>query len=693
MDVVLQDRIAYITFPYPPPAEKDEVKRLGARWNPADKRWVLDLSINSIQWLLNHGIDVPETIQQTYTEALSSSRSAELLDTDAASVSIVAPEGLSYRPFQEAGIAWAVKRPSVLIGDDMGLGKTIQALGVINSDETVKSALIVCPLSVALNWQKESSKWLVRPLSVEVADTSHLPDSDLVIVHWGIIAKHKEAIRQRDWDLVVLDEAHYAKNIKAVRTRAILGSRQDNLTPLSARRKIALTGTPIPNRPIEMYPILKWLDPSEFGNWLKYVTRYCAGTQTPWGWDVSGASNLDELQTRLRTTVMIRRMKTAVLDDLPPKTRQIIELEASNPQVRKALAIEMETTNATADAIATAACEMEIAKASDDEEEYLAAVKRFHDVQQLAFTQMSEARHTTAMAKVPFVLSHLQDMLMGNASKVVVFCHHRDVLESLRQGLSTTTSDWLGVDTVSIMGGDSPESRQEAVDSFQKTPGTRVFLGTIGAAREGITLTASSTAVFAEIDWVPGNMSQAEDRIYRIGQNDAVTIQHILIEGSIDAKMIKTIVSKQEVIDSALDNISGDVLFTKPDPDQIIAPTEALAENQASTASVSRTDISVYATIITDEEITRVHGGLQALAAMDPDHAQSINNWGFNKIDAYIGHELAARNSLTPKQAVLGAKILVKYHRQVGQEVSQIWKVIKAREVEPQQDLVGISVG
>jgi len=704
---------------------------------------------------------------------------------------------------------------------------TIQALGVVNTDPSISSALVVCPLSVAYNWKAEAEKWLVRNLSVGVASSKAFPDADIVVTHWGIVAKQAQQLREREWDLVVLDEAHYAKNPKALRTQSLFGGRgKVVLRPLQATRKIALTGTPIPNRPIEVYPLLHWLDPNEYRGSSNFAQRYCNAHYNGFGWDVSGASNLDELQERLRSSVMIRRLKNDVLTELPPKIRQVIALMPDSPVLHKVLEQEREATAATVAVVEKAQAAAELAKA-EDEETYKAAVKALHEAQALAFTEMSRARHRTAVAKVPRVLDHVKDILSNEDQKVILFAHHRDVINSLREGLETDSGEWRGVETVSIMGGDAPEDRQESVTRFQEDPNVRVFLGSIGAAREGITLTRANVVVFAEIDWVPGNLNQAEDRCmaegslvltplgwkpieqiklgnlvvthtgaarrvtdiwsqesrremaevrvsgwrdaivstsdhrylledgkwkqarellcgdrmalspalagsrydvpdgvkvhgvllrrakktggsferiwdltvetdesfvvgnvaahncHRMGQRDSVTIQHLLLDGSIDARMIQTIVAKQEVLEKALDTDLGKI----SDQPVIIHGVDNGGEEELpvspvdppATRSTTREQIARRAELITESEIDKVHSALRELALLDPDHALGLNGQGFSRIDVAIGHDLAGRGTLSPKQAALGAMLIAKYHGQIGQETADVWRILGER--------------
>lgn len=718
--ITFDDQQVNIAFGWPPPPEKDEIKKLGAKWNPTDKVWVADVSYEMAEWLKNHGVEIPPNIVipgppipeipegQSLEEIL-----AESFATDS-DIEIPAPEGMTYRAFQRAGIAWALKRPGALIGDDMGLGKTIQALGVINADPEIRSALIVCPLSVALNWRKEATKWLTRDMSVGVATGQNFPDTDVVIVHWAIVANHKEAIREREWGLVALDEAHYAKNPKAKRTQAIVGHGKD-LKPLEARRKLSLTGTPIPNRPIEAYPVLKWLAPRQFDSWFDYATKYCNGYQTPYGWDVSGASNIDELNERLRL-IMIRRLKKEVLTELPPKTRQVILLDPNTPELKKVLHTEDVVVKKTEEAVMKARVDVELAKA-EGPEEYEKAVKALHEAQELAFNELSRVRHETALAKLPQVLEHARDILNNEGQKLIIFAHHRDVINKLREGLEAGDDDTPGVKTVSIMGGDKPEDRQSAIDAFQNDPSTRVFLGSIMAAKEGITLTAADISIFAELDWVPGNLSQAEDRNYRIGQRNSVLIQHLLVDGSIDARMADTILAKQAILDKALDARHDEVVSELPEkPASIGDPNSELtftlsedgttwltdspepepAKNAGATTNAPTSEIERFAEWVTNEDIEAVHEGLRLLAGMDWDYAQEHNGTGFSKVDVRLGHELAERGTLSPKQAVLGAKLTNKYRRQLPERCSRVWKDLTKRideadaapvlEIRPEED-------
>src|SRR5262249_37628078 len=206
--------------------------------------------------------------------------------------------------------------------------------------------------------------------------------------------------------------------------------------------------------------------------------------------------------------------------------------------------------------------------------------------------------------------------------------------------------------------------RQAAVDAFQTDPNVKLFVGSITAAGVGITLTAASHVVFAELDWVPGNVSQAEDRCHRIGQTDSVLVQHLVLEGSLDATMAQRIVDKQDVIDRALDINGKPVYAAEP----VFA---AKVKDEPATVDLKREQADKLAAQMTAEQRQAAHTAVQMLAGMC-DGAQKLDGHGFNKIDTQIGHDFAARDTLTPRQAVFAAKLARKYRGQLPETINTI---------------------
>ena len=619
--------------------EKHIPKSARFRWDPEAKRWWTD-DVNKALKLKDYAdgevlVSELEALDGKKKSAREASRSVDL------DIDVPSPKGLNYMPFQRAGIGYAMSREHVLIADEMGLGKTIQALGIVNTTPEAKRVLVVCPASLRLNWKQEAERWLVNSeLEPKVIDAKNpiTGDENFLIINYDILSKNRNALKASDWDIMIVDEAHYLKNPKAQRTKALLGEKGKG--GINATRKVFLTGTPIVNRPIEFHPILASIAPTEFGNFFAYTKRYCDAYQNEWGWDFTGASNLDELQDRLRETCMVRRLKVDVLTELPAKRRAVIEIPA-NGKIRYINA-EMKALAAHEDVIAKLRAAVELTKASEKKADYEAAVGRLKAVAQTHFTEMSALRKETAIAKAPLVATHVRDAVEAG-NKVVVFAHHHEVIDTLMLEL-----DDLGC--VKLDGRDAMEARNDAVNTFQEDEDVNVFVGGIQAAGVGLTLTASSHVIFAELDWVPGNISQAEDRCHRIGQADQVMVQHLVFEGSIDVNIARTLVRKQAVIDQALDAENEE-------------PVVPIADEKPA-VSVRKRQLAKDAAKLTPEKIAKVHSDLKLLASLC-DGANAIDGMGFNKIDSYIGKSLADAKYLTPKQAALGQKLTRKYHRQL----------------------------
>lgn len=581
------------------------------------------------------------------TEALEASKAAD------AEIEVPVPEGLAYLPYQKAGIAYGMNRDAVLFGDEMGLGKTIEALGIINADPTVKTVLCFCPGTARINWQREAQKWLVRKFNFHVVtETGTVPpaDASFVILSYDKVtgAKGKTVLAglmARQWDMLILDESHFLKNPKAQRTNAVLGT--ETKTKVNgknvyehvpgildcARRRVALTGTPMVNRPVELWSILHALSPQTFPNFFSFAKRYCAAHGNRYGWDFSGASNLEELQTRMRTSVMIRRMKRDVLKELPPKTRQIVVLAPNG--AADAVREENDAWQKHEDALADLQADVELAKAAGDEVAYAEAVAKLKEGYRVAFSEISLMRHKVAVAKIPHVIEHLECALEGT-NKVVCFAHHKDVIAAIMEH--------FGAAAVCLTGDTPMADRMNIVDAFQKNPNVRLFVGSITAAGTAITLTASSTVVFAELDWVPGNLSQCEDRCHRIGTVNPVLVQHIVLDGSLDARMAQIIVEKQALAEKGLD------------PNALKMP--ALPTEKPTSSKWPKA---------TDEERNAAKMIVQYLAGVC-DGALSLDGCGFNKFDTRRGKEIAKRSltrALTDGEVAMVKGFARKYHGQL----------------------------
>lgn len=617
-------------------------------------RWPKD----SGPWKVTKWEKVPEKILIQRQEAKAMSRATD------ADINAPVPDGLAYLPYQRGGIAFGYERPGTLIGDEMGLGKTIQAIGILNCmlselSEPKLRVLIVCPASLKLNWKRELTKWLVKQIPVFVADSKMCPEMlGVTIINYDILYKHADLLHRIEWDVVICDEAHYLKaGQKSRRGKMVFGIEPTtkqraagvlHVPGIRAKRKLLLTGTPIANKPAELFPLISYLDPIRWNNFFKFGIRYCNGNKSGGHWDFSGHSNLDELQDILRSTIMVRRLKKDVLKELPPKRRQVIELAAEGETARLVKA-ERAAYEGKDDNLAALEAAVEMAKADDNEESYRAAVSSLGKAQAGAFGAIATMRRETAVAKIPQVVDHLREAL-EESDAIVVMCHHHEVSSALLK-------EFEGI-AVLHRGDMNIQDKDAAVTAFQGTkdqaadPNIRLFIGSIQASGVGITLTRAAHVVFAELDWVPGNVSQAEDRCHRIGQEESVLIQHLVLEGSLDAVMAKRIIAKQEVIERALD---------------VDAPSKS--KETGATEGMKREKIAEQAALITPAQKTAAHAALRFIAARC-NGARDWDGAGFSKIDTEIGKSFAAQEYLSNKQAVIALKIARKYRGQLGEQMA-----------------------
>lgn len=428
-------------------------------------------------------------------------------------------------PYQARGVQELTMRlhqyRCALLADEQGLGKTIQVAKLIQDLDfflkgTEARILIICPASLKLNWEKEIYNWCKLSFLYGIHVIKSSKDwidehAKIVIVNYDLLTKEhiQSQISKAKFYMCICDEAHYLKNAKAARTKAaatIMKGIQYN---------IALTGTPILNKPIELYSLLKCLKATDilkpYDTYRPFAFRYCNAFDGMWGFDASGASNLEELNFRLRSTIMVRREKKEVLTQLPDKSYQIIPLEADKKA--KEICASLSKLN-------------------------LEQLKEKPELGSVG--EIAKLRHELALAKIDDCISHIKDVL-EDKDKIVIFAHHRAVIEKLAEALKEFSP-------VVFDGSTSMTNKNKAVESFQNDAACRVFIGQIQSAGVGITLTAADTVVFVESSWVPGELEQAVDRCHRIGQKNHVLAQFLTVSGSVDEIMLHSIVKKKSVI-------------------------------------------------------------------------------------------------------------------------------------------------
>lgn len=402
-------------------------------------------------------------------------------------------------PYQVEGARFLASVKRGLLADEMGLGKSAQAITAAR-EVGARTVLVVCPASLRQNWLREFNRFW--------------PDHNAtLIVHSYDMAAKKPLLDKVD--VLILDEAHYLKSAKAKRTKAIFGDKCDGVGGLIERAThvFCLTGTPTPNNPSELWPMLravmpaslmrptKLTQPKPYAYW-HFVERFCVTRDTGFGIAIVKGKNLPELKARIAPFVL-RRKKDEVLKDLPPIRFDELALEGKF-DIRGDYDLEEEIVRIR-EALA------------DGGVKALAAIA----------PHVASLRRATGLAKVPAAIDWIKDFVEGG-QKLVVFAHHRDVVKTIHETLLGG-----GIPAVKIDGSCDAFARQHAVDRFQSGD-ARLFVGQIQAAGTGLTLTAASDVLFVESSWVPSENQQAAMRVHRIGQQNACLIRFAMLAGSID---------------------------------------------------------------------------------------------------------------------------------------------------------------
>jgi SWI/SNF-related matrix-associated actin-dependent regulator 1 of chromatin subfamily A len=554
----------------------NEVKLIpGRSFNPALKCWTIPFSKKSVieleRFIENNEFscegDLAEKIRDLKAEALNQGKKQEenIVSSQAYDAEIDIP-GLkgTLRPFQKAGVAYAVKNPRTIIGDEMGLGKTIQAIATVHY-KGAYPALVICPNSLKLNWKREWEKWVdceARVLdSKDSWDEAIRPSAKMLthgiilIVNYNTAVKFEKELKAIKWQAVISDESHYLKNPKAQRTTAVQHIVKESNSPIV----LFLTGTAVVNRPIELTSQLDILGvlKSEFESFWKFAFRYCNARKGPFGWDLKGSSNLDELHRKLRATCYIRRNKEEVLKELPEKQRAQVTLEIDNrPEYTKAendLVSYLKGMHVTEEKLRNYVIDVNRRRDDDKQidfdsltEDQLATLRKSYidkkvDSAEAAehLVRIEELKQLSAKGKMASVVDWITDFI-ESGEKLVVFAHHTGVIKEVAKAFNAKV----------ITGEVSIEDRQKAIDDFQDNPNTKVIVLNLKAGGVGITLTAASNVAFIELGWTPGDMDQAEDRIHRIGQRNAVTAWYLMGQNTIDNDIFELIEEKRVVTEA-----------------------------------------------------------------------------------------------------------------------------------------------
>lgn len=425
------------------------------------------------------------------------------------------PSGLALYPFQRAGVEYLTRVRKGFLADEMGLGKTPQAIAAFNTIG-IDKYLVICPASLCANWKREVERWTTTRYPPHVFSSKPCPKRCVLIVSYGVTSSMetmRRIMRAYRFDGVIFDECHFLKNPEAIRSRVLFAKNG----PFDRASAIfALSGTPIVNRPMDVFNVLMRMRPDVLGDMTEndFGNEYCVKEWNRFAkrFVFTGAKNAEALGYKLRSTCLIRRLKKDVLAQLPPKIRRIIPLQTSESVAQ------------------TVARERDL----------------FETAEQRALTEderneVFRVRVQLALWKVPIAEEYIRDLLL-TTPKVLVFGWHREAMARLCGRLAELRP-------VVLTGATPDKERQQRVDLFQNDPSRRVFIGSIAAAGIGLTLTAAHHVVMIEASWRPGDNEQAEDRAHRITQQKTVVIDYLVYQKSVDERVLDVSNRKTKVIE------------------------------------------------------------------------------------------------------------------------------------------------
>ena len=468
--------------------------------------------------------------------------------------------------FQKQGIIFGIKKFSrLLIADEMGVGKTVQAIGLSSLYQKDWPVLVICPSSLKFAWRDEITMWLSEILDKEdIQVIKHSKDvfkknKKYYVISYDLSVRMIDKIIEKKFNYIISDEAHYLKSRQAKRTLC--------LTPIlqRAKRCVLLTGTPILAKPMEIYSLLHILRPDKFKSFKDFGTRYCDPKILRFGViDWSGSSNSRELNCILNR-LMIRRLKKDVLNQLPPKKRQKIEI-STDSKIIKRLKMMMEKSSKKFESLLGTHIELDklginvddLKTEKEKENEENSDKKEKNDEEDSILNKFSKAYIMTGEAKLPGIKDYV-NYLVDNSCKFLIFAHHAEVLDAIEDVIITDKIGYIRID------GKVPvEKRQELVNKFQTDEECLVAILSITACATGLTLTKASTVVFAELHFTPSIMIQAEDRAHRIGQDaGCVNIHYLVGADTLDVLLFRKLNEKQNIVSTTLDNKSKDLDVTK----------------------------------------------------------------------------------------------------------------------------------
>lgn len=401
-------------------------------------------------------------------------------------------------PHQETAKQFLLTQKRAILADQPRVGKTLPTTAAALEN---LPALIVCPAIAKTVWEAAFCK--LSNASVRVVngknDAMKTTNHQVVIINYDLLQYFNNA----GFQTLVLDECHRIKNPLAKRTASA------SLLMKQIDRVYALSGTPIPNRPIELWPILHGLGIYR-GGWYDFAARYAKMWKSPWGLDVSGSSNIPELKALMKPHVL-RRKKEDVFKDYKDPQVSLITFDLPNDKREQQFDADALVANPNA---------------------------------LLAFEGLAEIMKEAGMRKVNLAAEFIDDLL-NSGEPVVVFAHHKDVVAELVKELKAHKP-------VTVVGDTPRAQRDKAIEAFQAGK-TKCIIGNIAAMSEGVDLSAADTIVFVECTWSTSALEQASSRVENITKNGIQPVIYILtIRASLDHTVLAKILKKQNIINQII---------------------------------------------------------------------------------------------------------------------------------------------
>ncbi len=412
-----------------------------------------------------------------------------------------------------------------LLAADPGLGKSYISLSWAYQHPEVRPFVIVCPAHLRWHWERECKVHLNMRAEILEGMKPTLQglrkNKQIIIINYDILKGWMKFLLSIDPKLVIFDECQALLSRKSLRTR------QSRLLAKKIPHVLALSGTPLTNRPSELWPTLNMLRPDEFPSFWAYAQAHCAAKRTFWGWDVSGASNLDVLHSTLLKTCMLRYRKADVLPDLPKKRRFVVPLEISDKK--------------------------EYDKALNDFIGWLTErnPSKLNGAEKATrLVQIGYLLRLTAKLKSPAVVNWIDDFLANSNEKLICFGIHREksILEKLHKR--------YGNISIQVNGKIIGRKRQLAFDEFRTNKKCRLFLGNIRAGGTGWSATGVARVAFVELGWTPGEHVQGEDRTHGLNRGikgERSEIYYLVGKSTIEEHLLKVIQRKQRILNQTLD--------------------------------------------------------------------------------------------------------------------------------------------